>query len=598
MWRRRAAEPQPEACHGHDGRGTRAVKPPLRILVALCHVYIYYEIRPKTMMASESKKDLLERIRVLQERLDEAEETLRALRSGEVDAVVALGPEGEQVYTLKGADEAYRVMVEDMAEGALTLTRDGLILFSNEQFASILGIPLERVMGSSMRDFIVVEDTLVLSALLGHSSRAEAQLRLKKGSAASVPVHISANMLLLDEAECVCLVVTDLTEQKRNQEIVAAERLARSILDQAAGAIVVVDPAGKIIRASRAAGQLANTAVLLRQFDDVFRLRIHSDAIANSIAMDYTFQEILSTLQRHGSVADLEARAQVQDGQTRDVMVSAGLLTDANAECLGCIVQISDVSRLKHAEQEIRNLNADLERRVHSRTAALEASNKELESFAYSIAHDLRTPLRGIDGWSLAVLEDSGDHLDPQTRERLERVRSEAQHMGRLIDDLLQMARLNRLEMSPRAVDLTALARAIAERLKGANPDRAFEFVIGPGLKDTGDPLLLDVVLTNLLDNAVKFTGPRAQARIEFGKTELDGGSAFFVRDNGVGFDMRYASKLFGTFQRLHKASEFPGTGIGLATVKRVIERHGGRVWAEGRVGEGASFFFTLGVKS
>jgi light-regulated signal transduction histidine kinase (bacteriophytochrome) len=228
----------------------------------------------------------------------------------------------------------------------------------------------------------------------------------------------------------------------------------------------------------------------------------------------------------------------------------------------------------------------------------LEASNKELESFAYSIAHDLRTPLRGIDGWSLAVLEDSGDHLDPQTRERLERVRSEAQHMGRLIDDLLQMARLNRLEMSPRAVDLTALARAIAERLKEANPDRAFEFVIGPGLKDTGDPLLLDVVLTNLLDNAVKFTGPRAQARIEFGKTELDGGSAFFVRDNGVGFDMRYASKLFGTFQRLHKASEFPGTGIGLATVKRVIERHGGRVWAEGRVGEGASFFFTLGVKS
>ena len=411
-----------------------------------------------------------------------------------------------------------------------------------------------------------------------------------------MPVHFSANTLVLDETECVCLIVTDLTEQKRNQEIVAAERLARSILDQAAGAILVVDPAGKIIRASRAAGQLANTTVLLRPFDEVFSLRINSDAIANSMAMDYTFEQILSTLQRHGSVADLEATARVPDGQTRDVIVSAGLLTGAYAECLGCIVQISDVSRLKRAEQEIRSLNAELEQRVRLRTAALEASNKELESFAYSIAHDLRTPLRGIDGWSLAVLEDSGDHLDPQAREHLERVRAEAQHMGRLIDDLLQLARLGRVEMSPRAVDLTSLARTISARLNEANPGRAVEFVIGPELSDTGDPLLLEIALTNLLDNAVKFTRPRAQARIEFGKTELDSESAFFVRDNGVGFDMRYAGKLFGTFQRLHKASEFPGTGIGLATVKRVISRHGGRVWAEGRLGEGASFFFTLGA--
>jgi PAS domain S-box-containing protein len=545
-------------------------------------------------MTSELKKDLLERIRSLQERLDEAEETLRALRSGEVDAVVAAGPDGDQVYTLKGPDEAYRVMVENMAEGALTLTRDGLILFSNEQFASLRGIPLERVIGSSMRDFLVVEDTLVLSALLGHSTRAEAQLRLKKGAAAWVPVHISASTLLLDEAECVCLVVTDLTEQKRNQEIVAAELLARSILDQAAGAIVVVDPAGKIIRASRAAGQLANTAVLLRQFDDVFRLRINSDAIANSMAMDYTFEEILSTLQRHGSVADLEARAQVPDGQMRDVMVSAGLLTGAHSECLGCIVQISDVSRLKLAEQEIRSLNADLEQRVRSRTAALEATNKELESFAYLVAHDLRTPLRGIDGWSLAVLEDSGDHLDPQAREHLGRVRAEAQHMGRLIDDLLHLAHLGRVEMSPREVDLTALAETLSARLKKAHSDRALEFAIEPGLSSTGDAPLLEVVLTNLLENAVKFTRPRAQARIEFGKTECNGESAFFVRDNGVGFDMSYAGKLFRTFQRLHKASEFPGTGIGLATVKRVIDRHGGRAWAEGRGGE---FLFHLGCK-
>jgi light-regulated signal transduction histidine kinase (bacteriophytochrome) len=170
--------------------------------------------------------------------------------------------------------------------------------------------------------------------------------------------------------------------------------------------------------------------------------------------------------------------------------------------------------------------------------------------------------------------------------------------MGRLIDDLLHLAQLARVEMSPREVDLTSLAQTISARLKEASPDRTFEFVIGPGLRCTGDVPLLEVVLTNLLENAVKFTRPRAQARIEFGKTELDGESTFFVRDNGVGFDMHYAGKLFGTFQRLHKASEFSGTGIGLATVKRVIDRHRGRVWAEGRVGEGASFFFTLGGKS
>jgi PAS domain S-box-containing protein len=305
-------------------------------------------------MALETKKHLLERIRDLQSRLDEADETLRALRSGEVDAIMVSGPEGDQVYTLKGADEAYRVMVQNMAEGALTLSPDGLILFSNEQFASMLGIPLERVIGSSIRDFIAAEDAFVLSALLAGPARAEAQLRMTKGSAALVTVHISASKLWFDGVECVCLIVTDLTEQKRNQEIVAAERLARSILDQAAGAILVVDPDGKIIRASRAARQLAKRDVLLRQFDDVFCLRIKSDAIADSLAMDYTFGEILSTIQRHGSVPDLEATARLPAGQTLDVIVSAGILTGANSECLGCIVMISDVSGLKRAEQALR----------------------------------------------------------------------------------------------------------------------------------------------------------------------------------------------------------------------------------------------------
>ena len=301
-------------------------------------------------MAAETNRILLDRIRDLQDRLDEAEETLRALRSGEVDAVVASGPDGDRVYTLQGADEGYRVMVETMAEGALAVARDGLILFSNEQFASLLGIPLEHVIGSSMSDFIAGEDASMLAALLAGSG-AKAEVRLKKKTAELAPVLLSANKLLFEGTECVCLIVTDLTDQKRSQEIVAAERLARSILDQAAGAILVVDPAGRIVRASRATEEMATGTVLLRKFDDVFRLR------ADSGAEDSTLQEILSMVRERGSVAGLKATVRTLDGRTLDVLVSASLLTGANSECLGSIVLLSDVSGLKRAEEAVRQLS-------------------------------------------------------------------------------------------------------------------------------------------------------------------------------------------------------------------------------------------------
>ena len=283
-------------------------------------------------------------------------------------------------------------------------------------------------------------------------------------------------------------------------------------------------------------------------------------------------------------------------GETWFGNYSFGPICDKQGAIVGAVVTARDITARKREEQEIKALNAELEQRVRSRTAALEAANKDLEAFAYSVAHDLRSPLRGIDGWSLALLEDFGHQLNPQARAHLDRVRAEAQHMGRLIDDLLQLARVGRVEMKRHFVDLTSLAQSIVTRLQAAHRDRRLEFVIAPGMSCGGDSALLDIVLTNLLDNAVKFTRPRAEARIEFGKTDCDSESAFFVRDNGVGFDMHHVDKLFGTFQRLHKTSEFPGTGIGLATVKRVIDRHGGRVWAEGQEGEGASFYFTVGA--
>jgi len=260
----------------------------------------------------------------------------------------------------------------------------------------------------------------------------------------------------------------------------------------------------------------------------------------------------------------------------------------------------NDTTERKLAEAEVERLNAELEQRVSDRTARLEAANKELEAFSYSVSHALRAPLRGIDGWSAALLEDYGEQLDEQAHIYLQRVRAEAQRMGRLIDGILQLSRLTRAPMELEEVNLSEMAQSVALRLLEAYPDRPVEVVIEPGLRSRGDPDLLQVALANLIDNALKFTRHNLQALIEFGQVEVQSDpqapaeAVYFVRDNGAGFDMNYAKKLFGAFQRMHKESEFPGSGIGLATVQRIIHRHGGRVWAEAAPNRGATFYFTL----
>lgn len=236
---------------------------------------------------------------------------------------------------------------------------------------------------------------------------------------------------------------------------------------------------------------------------------------------------------------------------------------------------------------------------LRARQAELERANRELEAFSYSVSHDLRAPLRSVDGFSQALLEDYGDQLPPEALDYLHRVRHAAQRMSQLIDDLLKLSRLSRAPMQDEDVDVSALAGEVADGLVRSAPERQVTFDIAPGLHARGDPSLLRVVLENLLGNAFKFTSKVPHARIEVGsRVTKDGETEIYVRDNGAGFDPRYASRLFVPFQRLHSASEFQGTGIGLATVQRVVHRHGGRIRAESQPGEGATFFFTLGDSS
>jgi PAS domain S-box-containing protein len=311
---------------------------------------------------------------------------------------------------------------------------------------------------------------------------------------------------------------------------------------------------------------------------------------------EYSFDEAVERV-RSGvnPVWKCEHRIRARDGSIHWVFEAAVELRDQNGISHESIGLFQDVTARKHAEEEVRQLNLLLEQRIVERTAQLETANKELEAFSYSVSHDLRAPLRGIDGWGQALVEDYYEKLDEQGRLYIERVRSETQRMGHLIDDMLQLSRLTRAEMVKKQVDLSALAQDIIERLQQDEPQRKVIFNIQTGVTAEGDTHLLEAVLSNLLGNAFKFTAKRPEARIEFGQTEIQGQHVFFVRDNGAGFDMAYSQKLFGAFQRMHKASEFPGTGIGLATVQRVIHRHGGRVWAEAEVGHGATFFFTLG---
>jgi PAS domain S-box-containing protein len=375
---------------------------------------------------------------------------------------------------------------------------------------------------------------------------------------------------------------------KSKAEIERAHARFRHVVESAPNAMVVVNAGGQITLANRQTEKVfgySREALIGQPIEMLVPERFRG-------AHPQHRHAFFSTPSARSMGAGRDLYGLHKDGH--EFPVEIGLNPIQTDEGMLVLSSIIDITERKRAEEQIRQLNEELERRVLERTAQLETANKELESFSYSVSHDLRAPLRAIDGFSRILLTDHGASLNAEGRENLERVRRAAQRMGGLIDDMLKLARVTRTEPNREDVDLSALAAEVIDALQHQDPQRRVEIVLMPGLTVCGDSRLLRIALENLLGNAWKFTGRRDQPRIELGVQTRADAQTFYVRDNGAGFDMTYANKLFAPFQRLHSADEFPGTGVGLATVQRIVRKHGGRIWVESAIDQGTAFYFTL----
>lgn len=677
---------------------------------------------PKKM--NKTPKQLADENVELRLRLEEAEETLRAILSGEVDALVRSGPQGEQIFTLKGAEYPYRALIDNMGEGALTITTEGTILYANRRFAGMVKTPLEKIIGSNINHWFAPDSQWAIREVLqksGEQKRVD-NLNLAVGDGSQIDILLSVTPLLIEELpDSLSIVVTDITERKRAEvAVLQSEAKFRNIFENSplGKSLTGMDGSLNVNKAFCDIVGYSTDELCAKDWKEI----THPDDIQESLNViqslidgkrrraqyekryihkdgHIVWVEITTALERDKNseplyflttINDITGRKQMEtaliESQTlyrllaehsSDVVTlidsvgkvkyaspstyyrlgytesdllgldTPGILMhvhpddrerigleikrgrqlklptsryeyrlqnkqgnyiwvedilqrefDEHGEFVQTIVNSREITERKQAEAEIKKMNAELEQRVAQRTAQLEIANKELQSFAYSVSHDLRAPLRAIDGFSQTLWNKYSGQLGQEGEHYLTRVHENTKRMGQLIDDLLVLSRISRQEMSHQPVDLMMMAKEITAEFAESEPERNVRFQIAEQAVVEGDAGLLKVVLQNLLGNAWKFTSKRDMAEIEVGFKENDNERVFFVRDNGVGFDMQYADKLFGAFQRLHSTHEFPGTGIGLATVQRVIHRHGGRIWAEAAVDQGATFYFTLGETS